>query len=207
MDKCSGCHIGAFFNSRDEACQVLAEHDRAAALRQEQNLHLVHRDELEAHRARLRAAGFEAETGQLGSPFALQAWNPLEPPSGRFARSRMLAALDRLAGEDRDRRFAGLRITLHMGRALRDAADRDDIVIYEAQLNEVVHRHGQPVVCVYDLAELDGATMMDLLRTHPLTMIGGELHENPFYTPPDDMLRELAARRGLGLPHDEQALR
>jgi hypothetical protein len=36
--------------------------------------------------------------------------------------------------------------------------------------------------------------MMDLLRTHPLTLVGGVVQENPFYTPPREMLEELRAR-------------
>jgi len=38
--------------------------------------------------------------------------------------------------------------------------------------------------------------MMDVLRTHPLVIIGGFLHENPFFVPPDELLRELRARDG-----------
>ena len=37
--------------------------------------------------------------------------------------------------------------------------------------------------------------MMDLLRTHPLTLIGGVVQENPFFTPPAEMLKELRARK------------
>ena len=35
---------------------------------------------------------------------------------------------------------------------------------------------------------------MDILRTHPLAIIGGFLQENPFFVPPDQMLRELRER-------------
>jgi hypothetical protein len=41
---------------------------------------------------------------------------------------------------------------------------------------------------------LSGALLMDLLRAHPLTVMNGVLHENPFYTPPETMLRELRER-------------
>ena len=37
---------------------------------------------------------------------------------------------------------------------------------------------------------------MDILRTHPMVVIGGLLQENPFYVPPDEFLRELNARSG-----------
>jgi hypothetical protein len=35
---------------------------------------------------------------------------------------------------------------------------------------------------------------MDILRTHPMVIIGGILQENPFFVPPDAMLRELRGR-------------
>ncbi len=35
---------------------------------------------------------------------------------------------------------------------------------------------------------------MDILRTHPMVIIGGVLKDNPFFVPPDDMLRELRER-------------
>jgi hypothetical protein len=35
---------------------------------------------------------------------------------------------------------------------------------------------------------------MDVLRTHPMVIIGGLLQENPFFVPPDEFLRELRGR-------------
>ena len=37
---------------------------------------------------------------------------------------------------------------------------------------------------------------MDIMRTHPMVIIGGLLQENPFFVPPDEMLAELHRRRG-----------
>jgi hypothetical protein len=41
--------------------------------------------------------------------------------------------------------------------------------------------------------------VMDILRAHPLTIVGGAIHENPFYIEPEallrGLLRELEARR------------
>ena len=36
---------------------------------------------------------------------------------------------------------------------------------------------------------------MDIMRTHPMVIIGGILQENPFYVAPDVMLNELKERR------------
>ncbi len=35
---------------------------------------------------------------------------------------------------------------------------------------------------------------MDILRTHPMVVVGGRLRENPFFVPPDEFLRELRTR-------------
>jgi hypothetical protein len=37
---------------------------------------------------------------------------------------------------------------------------------------------------------------MDIMRTHPMVIIGGVLQENPFFVPPAEMLRELRERKG-----------
>jgi hypothetical protein len=36
---------------------------------------------------------------------------------------------------------------------------------------------------------------MDVLRTHPMVIIGGVLQENPLYVPPTEYLRELQSRK------------
>jgi hypothetical protein len=47
---------------------------------------------------------------------------------------------------------------------------------------------------MYDLSRFGADVVMDILRTHPQVIIGGTLHENSFYTPPDEFLRELQGR-------------
>lgn len=37
---------------------------------------------------------------------------------------------------------------------------------------------------------------MDILRTHPMVIIGGVLQENPFFVAPAEFLRELHERKG-----------
>ena len=73
----------------------------------------------------------------------------------------------------------------------------EQLIEYEATVNDVLNRAKTPTVCVYDVGRLSGSLMMDLLRAHPLTVMNGVLHENPFYTPADEMLRDLQSRRTI----------
>jgi hypothetical protein len=51
------------------------------------------------------------------------------------------------------------------------------------------------VICNYDLSKFSASVAMDIMRTHPLVIIGGLLRENPFFVPPGQFLEELSERR------------
>jgi hypothetical protein len=50
------------------------------------------------------------------------------------------------------------------------------------------------------LAQFGANVVLDILRTHPMVIIGGILQENPFFVPPDEFLRELRERARAGEP-------
>jgi hypothetical protein len=50
---------------------------------------------------------------------------------------------------------------------------------------------------VYQIVRWDGQLLVNALRTHPLVILGGLLHENPFHQPPAELLAELKAGRTL----------
>ena len=70
-----------------------------------------------------------------------------------------------------------------------------DIVEYETKLNYVLPKYPDPVVCVYDLNKHSGSVVMDILRTHPMVIVGGVLQENPLYVAPGRAPRRAAHRR------------
>ena len=50
------------------------------------------------------------------------------------------------------------------------------------------------------MARFGANVVMDILRTHPMVIIGGILQENPFFVPPDEFLCELQERAGRHSP-------
>ena len=88
-----------------------------------------------------------------------------------------------------------MRLVGQMGWVFSKPPGIEQLVAYEASVNELLNRGKTPTVCVYDVRRLSASMMMDLLRAHPLTVMNGVLHENPFYTPAEEMLRDIQARR------------
>lgn len=67
--------------------------------------------------------------------------------------------------------------------ALEELPGVHDIVEYETRLNYVLPKFHDPVICTYDLSRFDASVVIDIMRTHPMVIIGGILQENPFYVP------------------------
>ena len=81
--------------------------------------------------------------------------------------------------------------------ALLDKPCIDNLVEYETRLNYLLPKHDDPVVCTYDLSKFGASVTMDILRTHPVVIIGGVLQENPFFVPPEQFLEEIRERRSV----------
>ena len=145
----------------------------------------------EDHEARLRRSASSSDLLEVTS------WNDAHLKGGSFDQERMMAALDELI---RDHAASGrppMRLVGQMGWVFSSPPGIEQLVAYEASVNEVLNRGRTPTVCVYDVHRLSGSMMMDLLRAHPLTVMNGVLHENPFYTPAPEMLRDIQRRRAM----------
>ena len=71
----------------------------------------------------------------------------------------------------------------------------DNVIEFESRVNDVWCRHDDAVICTYRLAQFSGDTVIDIMRTHPMVIIGGILHRNPFFVSPEQFLPEFRARR------------
>ena len=84
---------------------------------------------------------------------------------------------------------------------MEDWKSGNDWVEYEMRLNEVLPNYDDPVICTYDVNLLNSNLAIDILRTHPVAVIGGVLVENNFFTTPEDFLREVRERTSQHRPY------
>jgi hypothetical protein len=76
--------------------------------------------------------------------------------------------------------------------ALRDVPGVEDLLVYEARVNQVLARHPDTAIslCVYDVDRFDGEVIVGILRTHPKVALSGTILDNPFFIPPQEFLRQ-----------------
>lgn len=188
-------HVCAFFNGYDDALKVLGPFIRDGFLCNHKAVHLVGADKQEAHVARLRCDGLNPEALQSSGQLEIRTSVDVYLEDGQFDRDRMVDAFTALASGNADGEYPLSRIVCDMDWAAGTPQHLQELVAFESRINDLWSQHDDIVICVYDLAKFNGGTIVDILRTHPIVVIGGILRENPYYVPPTQFLEELRARR------------
>jgi hypothetical protein len=86
------------------------------------------------------------------------------------------------------------RIVCRMDWAAEGKSYAHDLIEFESRVNHVWEHHDDAVICTYHLGKFGGDTVIDIMRTHPMIIVGGILQRNPFFVPPGEFLREFRAR-------------
>lgn len=189
-------HICAFFNGLDEEYRVLGSFYKGGFDRGEKATHIVDAETREEYLKRLGGTGIDVkglmQTGQL----EILPWTDMYVRDHRFDQDAMLASVEEIIQSGVGAGYARTRLVgHHMDWLFRDEPAVKNLVEYEARLNGLLSKYDDPVVCNYDLSKFGASVALDIMRTHPLVIIGGILRENPFFVPPEQYLEEMRARR------------
>jgi len=163
--------------------------------RGERAFHVVDPAHRTTHLKRLGDAGIAVDEAEQRGQLEVRRWQEAYLRDGHFEQERMIALIQEVLRQGKSEGFPLTRLVANMEWALEDRPGVDDIVEYESRLNYVLPQYDDVVVCTYDLAKFDAMVVMDIMRTHPMVIIGGILQENPFYAPPDELIKELHERQ------------
>ena len=190
-------HICAFFNSIDEEHRVLRSFFKDGFDRGEKATHIVDPEKREEHLKRLAEAGINVQQAMDTGQLELRPWREAYLRGDRFDQDAMVALIEEILQSGAAAGYALTRLVADMEWALLDKPGVNNLVEYETRLNYVLPRYQDPVICTYDLSKFPASLVMDIMRTHPVVIIGGILQENPFFVPPDQFLLELQERRSV----------
>ena len=188
-------HVCAFFNSVEEEYRVLLPFIKDGFECGHKAVHVVNPDRHHEHVQKLIDAGIDATAAQRSGQLELRTNGEAYLRDGRFDQDRMLEAFEQLASGNDKAGFPLSRIICQMDWAADGPSHIENLVEFESRVNDVWSRHEDAVICIYDLAKFGGDTVIDIMRTHPMVIIGGILQSNPFYMPPEEFLRMLRNRR------------
>ena len=203
---CETRHVCAFFNSTDEGYRVLLPFIKDGFECGDKAVHVVNPGQRGDHLHRLSAVGIDTAAAEQSGQLEVKTNTDAYLCDGHFDQDRMLAEFEQLASGNAKGTFPLSRIVCQMDWAAEGRSFVDNLVEFESRVNDVWRRHDDAVICVYDLAKFGGDTVVDVMRTHPMIIVGGVLQQNPFYMPPEEFLPELCARRIGRMPRPSPVL-
>jgi len=191
----TSCHVCAFFATPDEEYDVLLPFISDGFDAGAKAFHTVDPARVDDHARRLTAAGIDVDGSLRNGQLDLRTWNDVHLCCGTFEPKATDSLFVQALGEAERMGFTHTRFISHMGWAARREATSHRLLDYEARANmAALDGPASQVVCVYDLTVFSADFVLDVMRTHPLVLVGGTLYENPLYVPPVEFLRGLRER-------------
>lgn len=186
-------HVCAFFDSRQQKYEILIPFTKDAIAAGDDVINIVDSRDRAAHIDALLQSGVPVQdamrNGQLSVFTSEQTYlrdgEDVLPSLLEFLRD----ALDRAHQQEHRLRTWG-----EMNWVERGIVPFEDVLEYEARVNELLPDFECTLLCIYDLAHTPSSLMTDILSTHPYAIINGRLRKNSFYVEPHEYLDMLRTR-------------
>ena len=179
-----GQHICTVYDTRAEQLAVAAEYISDGLARGERCLYAA--DSLGAlHEIRreLGRHGIDAAAEEFRGALLLLTSDSAHLDGGSFDAERMLRMLNEAVEGALDAGFKGLRTCGDMSWLLRGAAGSDQVLEYEALLNQFFPTVRAVGMCQYDRSRLPDHIVQGALASHPWLADGRRNRPNPSYQP------------------------
>ena len=184
----AGVHICQIFNDDDERLDSLLEFLRSGLAAGEKaacftekldDTHLA--NYLAGHGFccdKLKESGALTKAGTSGAYFQ----------DGRFDPDRMLGVLRKYHEDSVTEGYPAARVIGEMTAEIETIDGGSRLMEYESRVSLLLKDHPVTAVCQYDANKFDGATIMKVLKVHPLMVIRGAVVHNPYYVSPEEFL-------------------
>jgi hypothetical protein len=188
-------HICAFFRHPQDEYRIMLPFIKDGLDRGDRTCQIVEPTLRDEHRRQLTGAGIDVALEERTGRLEVISAQDVYLHDGHFDVARMLDVIRQHISPESESSIS--RITGHSEWVGEDLPGVEDFLEYESRLNDVIPEGRDTVVCLYDLSRTSAALVVDVMRTHPMVIVGGVLHENPFFTPVERFLSELRERKDL----------
>jgi hypothetical protein len=179
----SGDHLCGLYRGEGQRDEIMLPYLRAGLVNGDQCLCLIDRTDPAVIRDRLSADASAVDAPQLD----IRSASDVYLANGDFVVEEMIGFLDETAvavsAIEGDRRF---RAAGEMSWATGSSRNFEQFFTYESELNRMTSEHAPALLCLFDLDDLDGPALDNVLRTHPMIVYAHGVIDNPYYRNPDD---------------------
>jgi len=110
---------------------------------------------------------------------------------GCFSPEHMLGLLRQFYEDSVTEGFTAARVIGEMIAEIRAMKGGNRLMEYESRISLMMRECPLTAVCQYDANAFDGATIMQVLKVHPLMVIRGAVVHNPYFIQPEEYLKQI----------------
>ena len=187
-------HVCAFFDSRDEKYDILAPFLKDAITVGDDVVNIVDASERATHLNSLSDHGVPVHAAMGTGKLKVFTSEETYLQEGKDVLPRLLGFLGETIERAKEENHC-VRTWGEMNWVERETVPIEDVLEYEARVNELFSDVECTMLCVYDLARIPTSLLADILATHPSVIIQGRLRKNEHYIEPQEYLEMLRSRR------------
>lgn len=191
-----GLHICQFYNQVAEIAQTAAPFLRDG-LRGTDKCYLAAAPaRIEEVRKLLRASHADVEAAIQSGQFRLVSERDELLVDGRFDPYHLIATHQALIARAMHDGWQAVRAVIDMGWLCENVATPEQILKYEAAADAVFTFQNRPIVALlqYNYSELPGELVVELLKLHPMAVVGRFIKRNPYYLNAEDYMVKIIRR-------------
>ncbi|MBC8264566.1 MAG: MEDS domain-containing protein [Anaerolineales bacterium] len=183
-----GDHLCCLYETEEEHRAVLTPFLREGLERGEKVVYIVDIRTAQAILDYLREDGLDVEPCLASGQLSILTRDDAYMREGVFDPDGMIALLRAETEQALAEDYPALRVTGEMTWALRGLPGSKRLIEYEVKLNDFLPGSQCLAICQYDRRRFDSEVLLDVLRTHPIAIVGKEVYDNFYYIPPDELL-------------------
>ena len=183
-----GDHLCCIYETDAEHRQVVTPFLRQGLERGEKVMYVVDARTAETILGYLRDDGLDVAPYLARGQLAILTHDETYMRNGVFDPQGMIALLRSETAQALAEGYPALRLTGEMTWALRGLPGSEQLIEYEARLNDFFPGSRCLAICQYDRRRFDPAVLLDVLRTHPTAVIGTEVYDNLYHVPAVELL-------------------
>ncbi len=187
-------HVCAFFDNQDQEDKVIIPFLKEGIDSGERAFWISSTEMRTPLLQKLRHAGTEVAMAEKRDQLKVDQWGKRIVRNKRFDQDAMLERIEGVLAQGKEKGFGLTRFVGRMDWVREYNVGINELVEYETRLNRIWQKFNDPVICVYDLSTFNAGALVNILRTHPIAIVGDVVAENPFFDPPEVVLQELSER-------------
>src|SRR5258708_7936074 len=181
--------IRALFPKQEGGYRVLLPFIKEGFEQGDRAFHIIDAHRRQDHMRRLQEAGIDLAGAEAEERLVIRHWEDTYLQDGHFDQHRQISLFERVLLEGKKQGYPLTRFVAGTEWALLDRPGVHDLIEYESRINDLFSKYEDPICCTYDVSKFSASVIMDAMRVHPAGIIGGTLHENPFFVQPTEFLR------------------